>query len=59
VGKPERKRPLERPRRRLMDNIKMHLTKIEWYVMDWIDLAKDRENGNELSISIKCLKVLE
>jgi hypothetical protein len=30
VGKSERKRPLERPRRRTEDNIKMHLQEVEW-----------------------------
>jgi hypothetical protein len=39
VGKPEGKRPLERPRRRWMDNIKMDFREIEWGGMDWIDLA--------------------
>jgi hypothetical protein len=39
VGKPERKRPLGRSRRRSMDNIKMNLRQIEWDGMDWIDMA--------------------
>jgi hypothetical protein len=39
VGKPERKRPLGRPRRRWMDNIEMDLREIGWNGMDWIDLA--------------------
>jgi hypothetical protein len=30
VGKPEGKRPLGRPRRRWVDNIKMYLREIEW-----------------------------
>jgi hypothetical protein len=30
VGKPEGKRPLKRPRRRWVDNIKMDLREIEW-----------------------------
>jgi hypothetical protein len=30
VGKPEGKRPLERPRRRLENNIKMDLQKVQW-----------------------------
>jgi hypothetical protein len=34
VGMPEGKRPLGRPRRRWVDNIKMDLTKIGWDVMD-------------------------
>jgi hypothetical protein len=39
-GKPEGKRPLGRPRRRLADNIKMDLGEIGWDGMDWIDLAQ-------------------
>jgi hypothetical protein len=39
VGKPERKRPLGRPRRRWVDNIKMDFREIEWDGGDWIDLA--------------------
>jgi hypothetical protein len=39
VGKPEWRIPLGRPRHRLVDNIKMDLREIEWYDMDWIDLA--------------------
>jgi hypothetical protein len=37
VGKPEGKRPLGRPRRRWVDNIKINLREIGWDVMDWID----------------------
>jgi hypothetical protein len=43
VGKPERKRPLGRPRRRWEDNVKMDLREIGWGVMDWIDLAQDMD----------------
>jgi hypothetical protein len=39
VGKPEGKRPLGKPRRRWVNNIKMDLIEIEWDGMDWIDLA--------------------
>jgi hypothetical protein len=42
VGKPEGKRPLGRPRRRWMDNIKMDLLEIGVNVVDWIVLAQDR-----------------
>jgi hypothetical protein len=41
VGRPEGKRPLGRPRRRWMDNIKMDLLEIELSVVDWIGLAQD------------------
>jgi hypothetical protein len=40
VGKPEGKRPLGRPRRRWMDNIRIDLREIEWDGMDWMDLAQ-------------------
>jgi hypothetical protein len=39
VGKPEGKRPLGRPRRSWVDNIKISLREIGWAGMDWIDLA--------------------
>jgi hypothetical protein len=39
VGMPEGKRPLGRPRRRRVDNIKMGLREIGWDGMGWIDLA--------------------
>jgi hypothetical protein len=39
VGKPEERRPLGRPRRRLVENIKIDLREIGWDGMDWIDLA--------------------
>jgi hypothetical protein len=43
VGMPEGKRPLRRPRRRWVDNIKMDLREVEWGGIDWIDLAQDRD----------------
>jgi hypothetical protein len=42
VGKPEGKRPLERPRRRWEDGIRMDLGVISWGV-DWIQLAQCRD----------------
>jgi hypothetical protein len=42
VGKPERKRPLGRPRRRWIDNIKMDLLEVGLNVVDWIGLTQDR-----------------
>jgi hypothetical protein len=43
VGKPEGKRPLGRPRRRGVDNIKMDLREIGWDGVDWIDMAQARD----------------
>jgi hypothetical protein len=42
VGKPEGKRPLGRPRRRWIDNIKMDLLDIGLSVVDWIGLGNYR-----------------
>jgi hypothetical protein len=43
IGKSEGKRPLERPRRRWVDNTKMDFREIGWDGMDWIELAQDRD----------------
>jgi hypothetical protein len=43
VGKPKGKKPLGRPRRRWDDNINMDLQEMEFGVMDWIELAQDRD----------------
>jgi hypothetical protein len=42
VGRPEGKRPLRRPRRRWVDNIKIDLREIGWDGMDWIDVTQER-----------------
>jgi hypothetical protein len=57
VGKPEGKRPLERPRRRWEDNIRMDLREIGWGGMDWIDLAQDRDQWRALVNTIMNLRV--
>jgi len=37
VGKPEGKRPLGRPRRRWVDNIRMDLQEVMWVCgLDWV-----------------------
>ena len=47
MEKPEGKRPLRRPRRRWVDNIRMDLQEVECGYMDWIGLAQDRDRwGN-------------
>ena len=48
VGKPDRKRPLGRPRRRWEDNIKMDLQKVGYGGVDWIELAQDRDRWRAL-----------
>jgi hypothetical protein len=57
VGKPEGKRPLGRPRRRWIDNIKMGLLEIELSVVDWIGLAQDRYRWRALVNSVMNLRV--
>jgi hypothetical protein len=48
VGKLRRKRPLGRPRRRWVDNIKMDLGEIRQGGMDWISLVQDRNQWRAL-----------
>jgi hypothetical protein len=48
MGKPEGKRPLGRPRRRLVDNIRMGLGEVGWGDVDWIGLAQDRNKWRAL-----------
>ena len=48
MGKSEGKRPLGRPRLRSEDNIKMDLQEVGFGVMDWIDLAQDRDRWRVL-----------
>jgi hypothetical protein len=62
LGNPEGERPLGRPRRRWLGNIKMDLREIGWDGVDWIDLAQNKdqcEHGNEPLCSIMCWEVLE
>jgi hypothetical protein len=57
VGKPERKRPLGRPRCSWVDNIKMYLRDIGWGGMDWVDLAQGRDQWKALVNTIMNLQV--
>jgi hypothetical protein len=57
VGEPEGKRPLGRPRRRWIDNIKMDLFEIGLSVVDWIGLAQDRYRWRALVNSVMNLRV--
>jgi hypothetical protein len=56
VGKPERMRPLGRPRRRWVYNIRMDLGEVEWGDVDWIGLAKDRNRWRALVNSVLNLR---
>jgi hypothetical protein len=64
VGKPEGKRPLGRPRRRWVDNIKMDLMrgKMGWYGLDrtvsgYGSVEGSCEHGAEPSGSLKLLEI--
>jgi hypothetical protein len=46
--RPEGKRPLGRPRRRWVDNIRMDLGEVGWIDADWIGLAQDRNRWRAL-----------
>jgi hypothetical protein len=58
VGKPEGNGPLERPRCKWVDNIKMDLREIGWYGMDWIDLDQNRDQWWALVNTAMNLRVL-
>jgi hypothetical protein len=57
VGTPEGKRPLGRPRRRWVDNIKIDLREIGWDGVDWIDLAQDSDQWRALVNTVMNLRV--
>jgi hypothetical protein len=57
VGKPEAERPLGRPRRRWVDNIRMDLGEVRWGEVDWIGLAQDRNRWRALVNSVLNLRV--
>jgi len=57
VGKPERKRPLGKPRRRWKNNIKMDLQEVGCGGMDWIELAQDGDMWRALVNAVINLRV--
>ena len=57
VGKPEGKRPLGRPRRRWVDDIRTDLQEVGCGYIDWIGLAQDRDSWRTLVIVIMNLWV--
>jgi hypothetical protein len=58
VGKLEGKRPLGRPRRRRVPNIRTDLQEAGCGYMDWIGLAQDRDRWRTLVSAVKNLRVL-
>jgi hypothetical protein len=57
VGNPEGKRPLGRPRRRWIDNIKMDILEVGLSVMAWIGLAQYRYRWRALVNSVMNFRV--
>jgi len=56
VGKPEGKRPHERPRLRWEDNIKMDLQEVGCGGMDWIELVQYRDRWRALVNAVMNLR---
>ena len=57
LGKPEGRRPLGRPRRRWVDNIRMVHQDVGCGYMDWIGLAQDRDRLRTLVSKVMNLRV--
>ena len=57
LGKPEGRRPLGRPRRRWVDNIRMVLQEVGCGYMGWIGLAQDRDRWRKLVSVVMNLRV--
>ena len=57
VGKQEGKRPLGRPRRRWVDNIRMDLQEVGCGYVDWIGLAQDRDRWRTLVSAVMNLRI--
>ena len=57
VGKPDGRSPLGRPRRRLVDNIRMDLQEVGCGYIDWIGLAQDRDRWRTMVSAVMNLRV--
>jgi hypothetical protein len=57
VGKPEGKKPLGRPRRRWVDNIRMDLQEVRCGYMDWIGLSQYTDRWRTLVNAVMNIRV--
>ena len=57
LGKTEGKRPLVRPRRKWVDNLRINLQEMGCGYMDWIGLTQDRDRWRTLSSAVMSLQV--
>jgi len=57
VGKSEGRRPLERPRRRWVDNSRTVLQEVGYGYMDWLGLTQDRDSWRTLVSAVMNLRV--
>jgi len=57
LGKPEGRRPLERQRRRWVDNTRMDLQEVGCGYMDWIGLVQDRDSWGTLVSAVMNFRV--
>jgi hypothetical protein len=57
VGLRYGKRPLGRPRRRWVNNIKMDLRETGWGGMDWIDLVQDSGQWMDIVDTVMNLRI--
>ena len=57
MRKPEGKRPLGRPGRGWEDNIKMDLQEVGCGIMDWVELAQNRERWQAFVNTVMNLRI--
>jgi hypothetical protein len=57
VGKPEGRRPLGRPRRRWLNNIRMDLVEVGWGDVMLVGLPQDRGSWRALVNSVLSLRI--
>ena len=57
VGKPEGRRPLGRPRRRWVGNIRMDMQEVGFGYTNWIGLAQDRDSWRKVVSAVMNLRV--